>query len=56
MTPISGISLLGDVVKLKMPDREKGMKFLQRANISKSNQYPLFPKSKDVEKFPPDLK
>jgi hypothetical protein len=51
-----GIGLVTTVVKMKMKDNEKGKKDLMAANISKSNQYPLFPKSKEVEKFPPEDK
>ena len=51
-----GIGLVNTVVKMKMKDNEKGKKDLIAANISKSNQYPLFPKSKEVEKFPPEDK
>ena len=39
-----------------MLDDRKGKKDLIAANISKSNHYPLFPKSKEVEKFPPEDK
>ena len=51
-----GIGILNTVVKLKMKDSEKGKKDLIAASISKSNQYPLFPKSKEVEKSPPEDK
>ena len=51
-----GIGILNTVVKMKIKDSGKGKKDLIAANISKSNQYPLFPKSKDVEKFPPEDK
>jgi hypothetical protein len=51
-----GIGLLGSVVKLKMMDAGKGRKKLLSCTVSKSNQYPLFPKSKDVEKLPPEDK
>jgi hypothetical protein len=50
------IGLLGSVVKMKILNEEKGRKDLMTCNISKHNQYPLFPKSKEVETFPPDDK
>jgi hypothetical protein len=51
-----GIGIINTVVKMKIKDSEKGKKDLIAADISKSNQYPLFPKSKEVEKSPPDDK
>jgi hypothetical protein len=51
-----GIGIISTVVKLKILDAGKGRKNLIAGNISKSNQYPHFPKSKDVEKSPPDDK
>ena len=51
-----GIGILNTVVKMKRMDTGKGKKDLLTCNISKSNQYPLFLKSKEVEKFPPDDK
>ena len=51
-----GIGIISTVVKLKMMDEGKGRKDLKNCKISKSNQYPLFPKSKEVETFPPDDK
>lgn len=51
-----GIGIINTVVKMKMLDEKKGKKDLLTCKISKSNHYPQFPKSKDVEKFPPDDK
>jgi hypothetical protein len=51
-----GIGIISTIVKMKMLDDRKGKKDLIAANISKSNHYPLFPKSKEVEKFPPEDK
>jgi hypothetical protein len=51
-----GIGIIATKVILKKMDEGKGRKNLLRCDISKSNQYPLFPKSKDVENFPPDDK
>jgi hypothetical protein len=51
-----GIGIINTLVKMKMRDNEKGRKDLIEGNISKSNQYPLFPKSKEVEKFPAEDK
>jgi hypothetical protein len=36
-----------------MLDPEEGKKHLSKCKLSKQNRYPLFPKSKDVEKSPP---
>jgi len=51
-----GIGIITTKVILKMMDTGKGRKALLTCNISKSNQYPLFPKSNEVENFPPDDK
>ena len=51
-----GIGIVNTVVKMKMKDNDKGKKDLMAGNISKSNQYPMFPKSGQVEKFPPEDK
>jgi hypothetical protein len=51
-----GIGIINTVVKMKMMDESKGRKNLLMYNISKHNQYPLFPKSKEVESFPPEDK
>lgn len=51
-----GIGIINTIIKMKMLDDRKGKKDLIAANISKSNHYPLFPKSKEVEKFPPEDK
>ena len=50
------IGILGSTVKMKLLNADKGRKYLMTCNISKHNQYPLFPKSKEVENFPPDDK
>jgi hypothetical protein len=51
-----GIVIINNVVKMKMLNDEKGRKDLLTCNIAKHNQYPLFPKSKEVENFPPEDK
>jgi hypothetical protein len=51
-----GVGIIQTIVKLKMMDESKGKKSLTACKISKSNQYPLFPKSKEVENLPPDEK
>ena len=51
-----GIGIVSTKVVLKMMDEEKGRKALLACNISNHNQYPLFPKSKEVENFPPEEK
>jgi hypothetical protein len=40
--------------KIKMLDEEEGKKYLMKCSLSKHNRYPLYPKSKKLEKDPSD--
>jgi hypothetical protein len=51
-----GVGIISTPVKMKSLDAGKGKKDLATCKIAKHNQYPLFPKSKEVENFPPDDK